>query len=111
MTSDPILRASNEAGDTYEDPSEDLLFDLLTELGEGNSFLIVDRLDPGRTEDFMQTVVGSDRSFVVEYREGSKENHYGTRIDSMRTVHEVMTKWAFDLPGWKGELVWTPVRY
>ncbi len=59
----------------------------------------------------MQTVVGPASSFVVEYREGSKEHHFGTRIDSIRTVHEVMTKWAFDLPGWKDEVGWTPVRY
>jgi hypothetical protein len=111
VAADPILRATNEAGDTYDDPSEDLLFELLGELGDGNSFLIVDRLEPGRTEDFIQTVIGADGSFVLEYREGSKENHHRTKIDCMRTVHAVMTKWAFDLPGWRDDLVWTPVRY
>ena len=107
----PILRASNEVGDTYDDPSEDLLFELLAELGEGNSFLIVDRLEPGRTENFMQAVMDANGNFVLEYREGPKENHFSTTINSMRAVHEVMTKWAFDLPGWRDDLVWTPVRY
>jgi hypothetical protein len=32
VTADPILRAQNEAGDTYDDPSEDLLFEPLAEL-------------------------------------------------------------------------------
>jgi hypothetical protein len=70
VPSDPILRASNEAGDTCDDPSEDLLFELLAELGEGNSFLVVDRLEPGRTEDFIQAVIDANGSFVLEYREG-----------------------------------------
>lgn len=107
----PILRASNEAGETYDDPSEDLLFELLADLGEGNSFLIVDRLEPGRTTDFMQAVVDANGNFVLEYREGPKENHYATTVEEMRSLHAVMTKWAFDLPGWKDDFVWTPVRY
>jgi hypothetical protein len=109
MSAEPILRASNEAGERYDDPSEDLLLELLTELAEGNSFLIVERLDMG--DHFMQTVTDGKGSFVVEYREGPKESHRATTIDSVRTVHEVMTKWAFGLPGWQDDRVWTPVRY
>jgi hypothetical protein len=107
----PNLRATNEAGETYDDPSEDLLFELLNELGEGNSFLIVERLDPERRDHFMQTVMGPDRTFVLEYREGPPETHFSTTIDSMRAVHEVMTKWGFDLPGWRDHLIWTRVQY
>jgi hypothetical protein len=29
----------------------------------------------------------------------------------MRMVHETITKWAFDLPGWRDELTWQPVVY
>jgi hypothetical protein len=99
MPRQPILRASNEAGESYDDPSEDVLFELLRELGEDNSFLIVDRLD--RPDSFMQTVRDGSGTFVVEYREGSKESHYATTIDSMRETHKVMTAWASELPGWK----------
>jgi len=70
VPSDPILRASNEAGDTYDDPSEDLLFELLAELGEGNSFLVVDWLEPGRTEDSIQAVIDANGSFVLEISGG-----------------------------------------
>ena len=108
---EPILRATNEAGESFDDPSEDLLFDLLSGLGEGNSFLIVDKLGPDKAGHFMQTVIGPAGSFVLEYREGPPETHYSTTIDSMRGVHEVMTKWAFDLPGWGDSLAWSNIRY
>lgn len=107
-----ILRATNEAGETWDDPSEDLLFELLAELGPGNSFLIVDRLEPERADHFMQTMMGGDgEPYLLEYREGPKDTHRSTWIASMRTVHEVLTKWAFEVPGWQDGLTWTPVRY
>ena len=107
-----ILRATNEAGEMYDDPSEDMLFMLLEELGPGNSFVIVDRLQPERADQFMQAVVGQDGApWILEYREGAQETHHSTSLGSMRAVHEVLTKWAFDLPGWRDPLVWTPVRY
>jgi hypothetical protein len=59
----------------------------------------------------MQTVTTTTGAFVLEYREGPPETHYSTTIDSMRDVHEVMTKCAFGLPGWRDHLTWTRVRY
>lgn len=106
----PILRATNECGQVYDDPSEDLLFDLLDELGEENSFLIVERTESERADYFMRTEIGPDGTFVLEYREGPPETHFSTTVESMRRVHEVMTRWAFDLPGWLEDLAWTPVR-
>jgi hypothetical protein len=107
-----VRRATNEAGETYDDPSEDLLFELLDELAPGNSFVIVDRLEPDRAGHFMQAVIGPVGSpWILEYPEGPQETHRSTSLDSMRTVHEVMTKWAFDLPGWRDGLVWDPVHY
>jgi hypothetical protein len=113
MSEQPILRALNEAGETYDDPSEDLLFELLADLREGNSFLIIERVESGRGLDnyYMQTVIGGSGRFALEYREGPKESHYRTDVDSMRTVHAAVTKWAFDVPGWKDGLAWTQVRY
>jgi hypothetical protein len=35
---EPILRATNEAGEVWDDPSEDLLLMLVEELGEENNF-------------------------------------------------------------------------
>lgn len=108
---EPILRATNDAGDTYDDPSEDLLFILLEELDEANTFLIVERVEPGREGHFMQVALGQDGSYALEYREGGPETHYGTSSTSMRLVHEAMSKWAHDVRGWHEIFEWTPVRY
>ena len=97
-----ILSATNEAGETYDDPSEDMLFMLLEELGPGNSFLIVDRLEPERAGHFVQTVIGPDGApWVVEYREGAQESHRSTSVDSMLAVgalasrpHHASLPWA-----------------
>jgi hypothetical protein len=111
---EPILRATNEAGETWDDPSEDMLFMLIDELeNPGNAFLIVERLGPDREGHFMQ-VVAPDTAraqYVLEYREGPPEAHYGTAIAAMRDVHETMTAWAFDLPGWNERHAWHQVTY
>src|SRR3954451_20975159 len=106
------LRATNEAGGTYDDPSEKQLRELIDALGPGNAFLIVERLEPGRAGHFMQTVMGSeDAPWVLECREGAQETHLSTSLESSRAVHDVLTGWAFDVPGWRDGLAWTPVRY
>lgn len=106
-----ILRATNEAGETYDDPSEGRLRDLIEALGAENSFLIVERLEPGRAGHFMQTVMGPEGApWILEYREGAQETHHSTSLESSRAVHDVLTGWAFDLPGWRDGLTWTPVR-
>jgi hypothetical protein len=107
-----VLRATNEAGDVWDDPSEDLLFMLIEELEPGNSFLVVERLDAERAGYFVQVVAGESGSpYVLEYRQGDPGTHQGTSIESMRVVHETMTKWAFDVPGWHEPLSWHAVRY
>ena len=110
----PILRAMNEAGDVWDDPSEDMLFMLVEELrNPGNAFLIVERLEAGRAGHFMQVVApeSSGSHYVLEYREGSPETHRGTSNPSMRVVHETLTRWAHDLPGWRERHTWQPVVY
>jgi hypothetical protein len=49
--------------------------------------------------------------FILEYRKGPPDTHFSATLDSARAVHDVMTKWALDLPGWRDHLTWTPVQY
>jgi hypothetical protein len=48
-----------------------------------------------------------DGSYVVEHREGSADRHYGTSVADMRAAHQVLTGWAFELPGWNHNTHWT----
>ena len=107
----PILRAIPEAGRTWEDPSEDLLFMLLAdvEAGEG-TFLIVERTTDPTGHTYAQALRRGDGSYIVEHREGDAEHHYGTVAPDMRSAHRLLTGWAFKLPGWKDRATWSPVR-
>ncbi|GAA1751124.1 hypothetical protein GCM10009710_33620 [Aeromicrobium alkaliterrae] len=108
----PVLRASVESGEVYDDPSEDLLFMLFEDMGHSDgSFLIVGRtLDPtGQT--YVQSAPSLDGGFVVEYREGGPDRHYATRAPDIRVAHGLVTGWAFELPNWNTGSVWTRVRH
>ncbi|MEU4392913.1 hypothetical protein [Kribbella sp. NPDC023855] len=107
----PVLRAITEDGGRWDDPSEDLLFDLLLDIENGSgSFLIVERTSDPHKQTYAQAARRDDGSYVVEHREGSAERHYGTEVADMRTAHKLLTGWAFDLPAWDDEVQWTPVR-
>ncbi|TDD46753.1 hypothetical protein E1263_35920 [Kribbella antibiotica] len=101
------LRAISESGDTIDDPSEDALFLMFEGVEAGrSSFLIVDRLADSSGQTYGQSSRNPDGSYVVEYRDGSPDQHYGTVVADMRTAHLLLTGWAFDLPGWHTSTRW-----
>jgi hypothetical protein len=103
----PILHAENEAGESWEDPSEDMLFILLDELGPKNSFLIVERLDaPDPDQTYMQVLRLEEGGYIVECRYGAAERHYQARARCMRKVHRILAGWAHRLPGWQHTVTW-----
>ena len=105
----PLLRALTENGDTYDDPSEDLLFMLLEDVeGGGGSWVIVKRADNASPQTFVQCLRLEDGSYQVEHRAGSADRHYVTVVPGYRDAHTVLTAWAFDLPAWR-ELPWAPL--
>lgn len=109
---EPILRVVTETDESVDDPSEDLLFLLLEgiERGEG-SWLIVERLADSSGQTYAQTLRQDDGSYVVEYRAGSPEEHYGTVVGDLRTAHALVTGWAFALPEWQSTVTWERVTF
>jgi hypothetical protein len=107
-----MLRAKTEAGDQWDDPSEDLLFELLSDIeaGEG-SFVIVELAADSNGQTYAQAARRDDGSYIVEYRDGSADRHYGTAVADMRTAHKLLTGWACEIPGWKQDAQWTLVRF
>jgi hypothetical protein len=105
----PILRAIPEVGELWDDPSEDLLFELLSDIEAGQgTFLIVERLTDPSGQTYVQTLRRDDGTYVVEHREGSADSHYGTIAPDMREAHRLITSWAFELPGWSNGYDWSP---
>jgi hypothetical protein len=107
----PRLRAKTETGEIYDDPSEDLLFMLFEDVASGDEeFFIVERTSDLTHQTYIQVAGGVD-DFIVEYRDGSPERHFGARCGNLRIAHEAVTGWAFDLDGWKDRLQWTQLRF
>ncbi|MCO6007433.1 hypothetical protein NE236_20860 [Actinoallomurus purpureus] len=96
------LRAETARGAAYDAPSGTLLLRLLDELGPGNQYLIVDRL----AEHYMQVYREIDGTFALEYREGAADRHFEAVAVDLWQVHEVLTAWAADAPGWREAFDW-----
>ena len=105
--SEPILRAKMSSGVSWDDPSEDMLFELLTDIEAGREqFMVVERL--GMQETYAQVVLLDERSFLMEYRDGSPDQHFAATSSDKRTIHSALAGWAFQLEGWSRLLDWEP---
>lgn len=100
------LRAETASGTSYDAPSDTLLFRLLDELGPGNQYLIVDRLDAPNDEHYMQVYREGDGTFAVEYRDGAADRHFETTVADLRQVRAALTGWASGAPGWREAFDW-----
>jgi hypothetical protein len=107
---EPVLRALTGSGQTWDDPSEDLLFDLLSDIEAGEEeFLIVERASDTTGQTYAQVRRTDDGLYQVEHRDGSPRQHFQAFTPDKRLAHSLITAWAFELPGWREALPWKPV--
>lgn len=104
------VRATAESGAVWDDPSEDLLLDLVGAVERGDElFVVVERLADTDRQTYMQVLRNEDGSYLVEHREGAADRHFqGTTVD-WREAHAVLVRWAFERPGWRESLQWEPM--
>lgn len=108
----PLLRVTMESGQIWHDPSEDLLFELLSDMERGEEqFLIVERLTDATGQTFAQVARTQPDGYQVEYREGDEDRHFQAFTGDKRLVHSVITSWAFELAGWRAALPWALMRF
>lgn len=107
-----VLKAFNESGQAWDDPSEDLLFMLMEDIERGDEkFLVIERLGDPSQQTYAQSARNADGTYVVEYRDGSPQNHFGTTVEDMRSAHSLITGWAFELPGWSDSATWERISF
>ncbi|MFG1842819.1 hypothetical protein ACGFH8_30835 [Micromonospora sp. NPDC049175] len=107
-----LLRVTMESGQIWHDPSEDLLFELLSDMERGEEmFLVVERLTDATGQTFAQVARTEANGYQVEYREGGEDSHFQAFTEDKRLVHSVLTAWAFELAGWRAALPWVPLRF
>jgi hypothetical protein len=86
----PILRATDPAGETYDDPSEDALSMFMEDLRSPEASFRVERLDPGRQGEW--ATVELNESGLYEFVSSGHIRYVG----SLREIHHFLTGWAFD---------------
>ena len=102
-----VLRATSESGDVLDDPSEDALFKMFQDLEAGlGTFLIVESVADASGQTFVQAARGDDGTYVVEYRQGTADQHFQTDAADFREAHTLVTTWAFGLPGLHERATW-----
>ena len=94
-----MLRALMESGASWDDPSEDLLFELLSDVERGDeTWFIIERVGDSTGQTYVQVIRDEKGGWMVERREGGPERHFGVTRADLRLAHQTMTAWAFDLP-------------
>ena len=103
------LRATTASGASFDDPSEDLLFELLSDIERGDEeFMIVERSSDPSGQTYAQTFRG-EQGWAIEHRDGSAGRHFRTTIADLESTHRILTSWAFDLDDWRTTVPWARV--
>ena len=64
--SEPILRATDSVGETYDDPSEDALYMLMEDLRAPESSFRVARLDPDRQDEWATVTLKDSGEYAFD---------------------------------------------
>jgi hypothetical protein len=100
-----------ESGETYDDPSEDLLFELLSDIERGDEeFFVVERLASVDGQTYAQVRRTDGGQYQVEHRDGGPDRHFQVFTPDMRLAHTLITGWAFELPGWREAVSWDRIE-
>ncbi|MFE9335115.1 hypothetical protein [Streptomyces sp. NPDC006925] len=112
----PVLRAIEDDGRAVDDPSEEVLHDLLADMNLRHRFVILERLDLEPVDQhYMQVYLNDDMSYQVEYREGSADKHFQAHVPRPHEmigpapIAKVMIDWAYDRGGWREAMPWVPI--
>jgi hypothetical protein len=96
---DPILRATTATGAVYDDPSEDLIYELLGDIErDEEQFAVIQRLADTSGRTYAQVIKCDDGAWLVERRDRGPESHDAVTLPSLRQAHQALTSWAFELP-------------
>jgi hypothetical protein len=79
------------AGEVYDDPSEDALYMFLQDLRSPDQRVRVDRLEEEREGEWAQVTLTPHGLYEFTSNDSVRN------VSSLATIHEFLTKWAFDL--------------
>lgn len=83
---------------------------MVANLGRGNAFVIVERVDEDVAGDwYAQVWLRDDNTYQLEFRDGTAAEHYQTRTVSQDKVITALHGWAKRRPDWKNAFMWNNV--
>ncbi|MFJ3518731.1 hypothetical protein [Streptomyces sp. NPDC090131] len=105
-----MLQARDEHGRRVGNPEPSALSRMVANLGRGNAFVIVERVDDGADGDwYVQVWLRDDNTYQLEFRDGTAAEHYQTRTISQEKVIAALSGWAEEHPEWKGAFMWNNI--
>ena len=102
------LKAIDALDHRFDDPSEELLWQIISGLTPDDNYFVMVQHVPGTSQDgtYIPNAIFADGHLKVEYQDGDLQHHYSASVDSARQAHEVVAAWAFERPGWRAMLPW-----
>ncbi|MET8292023.1 hypothetical protein ABZV80_43940 [Streptomyces sp. NPDC005132] len=106
-----MLQARDEHGRRVANPKASALSQMVANLGRGNAFVIIERIDDEADGDwYVQVWLRDDNSYQLEFRDGAAAEHYQTRTISQDKVIAALSGWAEGHPEWKDAFMWNNIR-
>ncbi|MFI6967094.1 hypothetical protein [Streptomyces sp. NPDC050255] len=105
-----MLQARDEHGRRVGNPQPSALSRMVANLGRGNAFVIVERVDNEADGDwYVQVWLRDDNTYQLEFRDGTAAEHYQTRTVSQEKVIAALSGWAKGRPEWKDAFMWNNI--
>lgn len=105
-----MLQARDEHGRRVRNPKGSAVSQMVANLGRGNAFVIVERVDDEVDGDwYVQVWLRDDNTYQLEFRDGTAAEHYQTRTISQEKVIAALSGWAEERPGWKDTFMWNNI--
>ncbi|WP_030965502.1 hypothetical protein [Streptomyces sp. NRRL S-378] len=83
---------------------------MVANLGRGNAFVIVERVDDDAAGDwYVQVWLRDDNTYQLEFRDGTAAEHHQTRTISQEKVIAALNRWAEGRPDGKDAFMWNDI--
>ena len=89
----PVLRADSENGDHIDDPSEDALFDLISELNDTDNTFVVIQPDQDDPAWFASVAVLDEGGYEIVRRDTTRREHHVSAENSIGRIASDLIIW------------------
>ncbi len=93
--SEPVLRAHLDTGETYDDPADDLLFEIIEEIARHRAIWVsVEKLADFTGETYARVERLSNGVLQVDRRLGADAEPEFVRLPGLHLAHEALVAWV-----------------